>query len=61
MITHPNCSCLAVLPYLQSLSSHMGEDNLKELINFCLKYLAGAQGCAAGFRSRVADKCRRQS
>ena len=24
----------------QSLSSHLGEDNLKEFINFCLKYLA---------------------
>ena len=23
----------------QSLSSHLGEDNLKEFINFCLKYL----------------------
>lgn len=26
----------------QSLSNHLGEANLKELINFCLKYLAGA-------------------
>lgn len=24
----------------QSISKHMGEDNLKELINFCLKYMA---------------------
>ncbi|KAL4447471.1 hypothetical protein ABPG75_004690 [Micractinium tetrahymenae] len=25
---------------VQSLSSHLGEENLKQLINFCLKYLA---------------------
>lgn len=29
---------------MQSLSGHLGEANLKELINFCLKYLAGAWG-----------------
>lgn len=27
---------------VQSISKHLGEDNLKEFINFCLKYLAGA-------------------
>lgn len=28
----------------QSLSGHLGEANLKEFINFCLKYLAGGCG-----------------
>ena len=29
---------------VQSLSKHLGEANLKEFINFCLKYLAGKAG-----------------
>ena len=32
----------------QSFSNHLGEEKLKEFINFTLKYLAGEWGRAAG-------------
>ena len=45
---------------VQSLSKHLGEANLKDFINFCLKYLAGKAGCAGGrwIAVRVLALCR---